>query len=237
MRISTILGLVVLGAGLFAGPAARADFDFTFSAIPTTTAASASPPGTTNTIINGITIGGLPATTFTSVAPTGTSTITLTGRNTSAALDATFGTNTPFLDVIVTSNDTATRNFSLNFDVAYTLTDPTPGGGPGPQTVDFLGKLTGFIDGNSPTSTNLSFSIVDFNPALGFGPTVTAGDGTFHITLRSFQNPGLGANSPGGLTARVTGVGGTVPEPASLALFALGGFGALVLFRKGRRDA
>jgi hypothetical protein len=214
---------------LCTGSSARADFDFTFASTPTITAASANPPGTTNTITNGLTIGGLPGATFTSVAATGTSTITLTGRNTSAPLLAlSGGTNTKYLDVIVTSNDSATRNFSLNYDVAYTISDPTPTGGPGPQVVHFKGKLTGFIDGRSPTSTNLSFSVVDFSPALNAGPTVTTGDGSFKVTMRSFQNPGLGAGQAGGLTARVF----AVPEPSSMTLVGLGSLGALVLYRR-----
>jgi hypothetical protein len=216
------------------GSAARANFDFTFASTPTITAASANPAGTTNTITNGLTIGGLPGATFTSVATSGTSTITLTGRNTSTPLTASaLGTNTKFLDVVVTSNDQATRNYSLNFDVAYTLTDPTPNGGPGPQVVHFLGKLTGFIDGRSPTSTNLSFSTVDFSPALNTGPTVTAGDGNFKVTLRSFNNPGLGAGAAGGLTARVF----AVPEPSSMTLVGLGSLGALVLYRRRSQKA
>jgi hypothetical protein len=220
-----------LAAGLFAAPAARADFDFTFASAPTITAATAIPAGA-DAIANGLVIGGLPASTFTSVAGTGTSTITLQGRNTLGPFDATNGTNTPFLTVSVSSNDTVTRNYSLNFDIAYTLTDPTPAGGPGPQVIHFLGKLTGFIDGLSPSATNLSFSMVDFNPSVGSGPFVTAGDGMFHVVLDSFQNAGLGPDQSGGLTAKVS----AVPEPASIALLGMGGV-SLCGFIKRRRKA
>jgi hypothetical protein len=224
MGHSFVLGaLIAAAAGV---SAARADFDFTFSSSPTITAASANPPGTVDTITNGITIGGLPAATFTSVAASGTSTISLQGRNTMGPFDATFGTNTPFLDVTVTSNDSALRTYSLNFDVAYVLTDPTPSGGPGPQTVHFTGKLEGQIN-NSASS--MSFTVANFSPALGAGPTVTAGDGTFHVTLDSFNDVGLGPADSGGLTAHVE----AVPEPASLAILALGG--VALLARRVRR--
>ena len=73
--------------------------------------------------------------------------------------------------------------------------------------------------------------MADFSPALGTGPTVTAGDGTFHITLDSFSNPGRGQNEAGGLTARVTA---SVPEPESILLLALGGLGMLTLIRRKR---
>ena len=234
MKRSHVLSLGALAIAAFAAPAARADLVFTFSSTPTITSASANPPGTTNTITNGISIGGLPGATFTTVAASGSSTITLTGRNTLGPFDATLGVNTPFLDVTITSDDLVKRLYSLTFDVAYTLTDPTPGGGPGPQTVHFTGKLTGQIDGLSPTGTDLSFSVADFSPALGTGPTVTAGDGTFHIALDSFSNPGRGLDQAGGLTARVSGA---VPEPGSMLLAALGGLGMLTLFRRKRATA
>jgi hypothetical protein len=234
MRTNRILlPVFLLAAGFFAAPAARADFDFTFASSPTITAASVSPAGTTDTITNGITILGLPGATFTSVATTGTSTITLTGRNTSGPFDATNGTNTSFLTVLVTSNDTATRNFSLNFDVTYTLADPTPAGGPGPAVVHFLGKLTGLIDGLSPSSTNLSFSLADFNPPVGAGGDVTVGDGNFHFSFDSFQNPGLGPGETGGLTARVAAA--AVPEPASIALLGMGGVSACGFITRRRK--
>jgi hypothetical protein len=187
----SLLFLGALVVGVIAAPSARADFDFTYASTPTITAASASPAGTVDTITNGITIGGLPGATFTSVATSGTSTIALTGRNSTGPNDATFGSNTPFLDVTITSTDTATRNFSLNYDVAYIITDPTPNGGPGPQTIHFLGKLTGTINN---TGTDVSFSLVDFSPALGTGPTVATGDGLFHVALDSFNDPGLGSD-------------------------------------------
>jgi hypothetical protein len=210
----------LLIGGLAASPARAALLDFTYASTPTITAASANPPGTTNTITNGITIGGLPAASFVSVAPTGTSSIAITGRTTSSPQDAQFGDNTPFLDVTITSNDTATRTFSVNYDAAYVLTDPTPGGGPGPQTIHFLGKLTGQINGSSPGSTNVSFSVADFTPAIGAGPVVNAGDGSYKVILKSFSDPGLGATSAGHLTAFVSSA--PVPEPTS-AMLAIGG--------------
>ena len=76
MRRYSVMSLAALLLALVA-PTVRADFDFTFASTPTITAASANPPGTTNTITNGINIGGLPSSTFTSVAPTGTSTATI----------------------------------------------------------------------------------------------------------------------------------------------------------------
>ena len=193
-RFSIRLLTAILLGGLAASTVRAAVIDFTYAATPTVTAASASPAGTTDTITNGITIGGLPAATFTSVAVSGTTSITLTGRNPSGSQDAQNGDNTPFLDVTVTTNDVATRNFSVNFDTSYTITDPTPNGGPGPQTIHFTGKLTGFVDGQSSAATNLSFSNVDFSPAIGTGPTVTAGNGTFHVILKDFNDPGIRAS-------------------------------------------
>jgi hypothetical protein len=223
MRLTSLVSLGALLGGL-AVSAARADLQFTYSSAPTITSAAATPPGTTDTITNGITIGGLPAATFTSVAATGTTSISITGRNTSTAQDATNGDNTPFLDVTLTSNDTADRFFSVNFDAAYTMSDPTPGGGPGPQTVHFLAKLTGDIEGGSPGSTNVSFSTPDFNPAVGVTTPVNVGDGSCVVDLKSFSDPGLGADSAGRLTAFVAGA--PIPEPAAATL-ALAGLLAL----------
>ena len=132
------------------------------------------------------------------------------------------------------STDTATRNFRIDFDVAYTLADPTPGGGPGPQTTHFTGTLAGSVGAGA---TSLAFNVADFGPALGSGPTVTAGDGTFQITLDSFKNPaglGAGPDALGGLTARVTagGAPAAVPEPSSLALLGLGACGLLACARR-----
>jgi PEP-CTERM motif len=224
MKMLSLSSVVALLLASLAGSTARADFDFTFASNPIITAASANPPGTFNTINNGINNIGLPASTFLSVTASGTSSISLIGRNPSATLHASGGLDTQFLDVFVTSSDTVTRQFSANFDVNYGLADPTPTSGPaGPQTTHFLGKLTGSIGGGT---TTVAFSAADFNPAVGAGQNILAGDGLFNVILLSYSDPQFGGGLPGHLTARV------IPEPTTAALLAIGAIGLAIGWRR-----
>ncbi|GAC1312808.1 MAG: hypothetical protein NVSMB14_14480 [Isosphaeraceae bacterium] len=194
--------LVALVALAFA-PSAKAGFgDFTYSTTVT------APSGT----VNG--------------SPSGIASLAFTAQKSPTTLTAAgAGTDITMAGIALTSTSTAgTATFSVPIDFIVTITDVASGG---KETVEFQATLSGSATTGSPSSANLLLTGISLTVT---GDTIPGG--VFYVVTGTNYLPpgpiGVGSSSSGGIGVHVR----AVPEPASMALLAMGSVGALGMIRR-----
>ena len=127
-----------------------------------------------------------------------------------------------------------TGNFSTPFNIALTIMPVDAAGST--LTQNFTGVFSGKFN-NQQTQTGVTFTA----PTTQSFDFTSAGQGIFTVSNLSFTPPGpTGNTTVGAIAAQVTFTPNTptVPEPASIVPFALGGLALLGLAaRKGRRTS
>jgi hypothetical protein len=220
MRFAMRLTVWTLGllAGLLAAPTARADFfEYASSVAIDTTAGSFTPTGSTIT-------GG---TTFNT--PNGNQ-VFLTSNSSDAAVPHinAGGIGTDFVPLSIGVNSSfGSESIAFNFELSVTITDYSDANSAvsnGSATLIFTGRIGGSL---GDFQTNLD--LLSFVPNPG---TTTIGNTAYTIDLQNFASPG--SRVDGVLTLHASASARSVPEPGSLALFGLGGAGALGMFFRRR---
>lgn len=166
--------------------------------------------------------------TTTVVTPSGGTTsnggVTFTfAGSTGTNLDASFGAVANYGSVSFTGTS---GTFSGSYDFQVTFKDVSSGL---TQVVDFTGTYSGSV--NAGGSSNVIFSTA--TPSVS---AFTLGGSNYMLSHNQSSSPQLGGTGNAG-TFSVLVTASSVPEPASIALLGMGGFGAIGLFRRFKSKA